>query len=253
MNRPAKHRRVRGGRRLVVLGVLVMTLAVLGRILPFGRWLSGLVDALRGAGAWGMALFLFAYTPAALFFVPSALLTFAAGFAYGALLGTLLAIPAIAISAWAVFLLTRTVLREWVVDWLARDPRFVALDGLLTRFGPKAVVLLRFSPVSPFSILNFAFGLTGMKSHHYFIASAIGAIPGAAFYAQLGALAPHLDAIVQGRLPEGGRTQTVFLAFGLCLTVAVAVWLGRMAKAALADSAKTPSDGDSDSGVGSSA
>jgi uncharacterized membrane protein YdjX (TVP38/TMEM64 family) len=238
---------------LVILGVLVAAMAALGRLLPVGRWLSSLVDTLRDSGAWGMALFLLAYTPAALFFVPSAVLTFAAGFAYGALWGTLLAIPAIAISAWAVFVLTRTVLRDWVVEWLGRDPRFLALDGLLTRFGPKAVVLLRFSPVSPFSILNFAFGLTGMKSHHYLLASAIGAIPGAAFYAQLGALAPHMDAIVQGRLPEGGRTQTIFLAFGLCLTIGVALWLGKMAKTALAKSGKGPDQEDANSEVGSSA
>jgi uncharacterized membrane protein YdjX (TVP38/TMEM64 family) len=237
---------------LLVLGVLVVAMAALGRILPVGRWLSGLVDTLRDAGAWGMGLFLLAYTPAALFFVPSALLTFAAGFAYGALWGTLLAIPAIAISAWCVFLLTRTVLRDWVIEWLGRDPRFLALDGLLTRFGPKAVVLLRFSPVSPFSILNFAFGLTGMKSSHYLLASAIGAIPGAAFYAQLGALAPHMDAIVKGRLPEGGRTQTLFLAAGLCLTVGVALWLGRMAKAALADTRKAKADQGPTSTFGSS-
>jgi uncharacterized membrane protein YdjX (TVP38/TMEM64 family) len=129
--------------------------------------------------------------------------------------------------------LTRTVLRAPIEQWLRQDPRFSAVDHLLTRFGPKAVVLLRFSPLSPFSILNFAFGLTGMKPTHYFIATAIGAAPGAIFYSQLGALAPHLDEIVSGHMPAGGRTQTYYLCFGLCLTLAVAVWLGRLAKQAM--------------------
>lgn len=220
--------------RLVAAAALVVALAVLGRFVPVGAWLTSLVTALRGAGVAGAILFMLAYTPGALLFVPSAMFTFAAGFAYGPYWAVLIAVPAIAFSSWVVFILSRTVLRKTIEQWLGRDPRFAVLDSLLTRFGPKAVVLLRFSPLSPFSVLNFAFGLTGMKSVHYLFASAIGTIPGVIFYSQLGALAPQLDDIANGKLPAGGRTQTYFLCAGLVLTVIVAVWLGRMAKVALA-------------------
>jgi uncharacterized membrane protein YdjX (TVP38/TMEM64 family) len=211
-----------------------LSLLALGRLLPVGKWLLSLVSLLRGAGAIGGLLFVLAYTPGAIFFVPSAMFNFAAGFAYGPVWGALIAIPGIALSSCIVFALTRTVLRKPVEQWLRRDPRFRAIDHLLTRFGPKSVVLLRFSPLSPFSVLNFAFGLTGMKSLHYFIATAIGAAPGAIFYSQLGALAPHLDELVNGRLPQGGRFQTYYLCFGLVLTLFVALWLGRLAKRAMA-------------------
>jgi len=223
-------------KRFLALALAIISLAAIGRILPTGRWISSVVELLRGAGIGGAVLYVVLYTPGALLFVPAALFTFAGGYAYGALVGALIAIPGVALSATAVFWLTRTVLRRPVEQWLRTDPRFTVLDQLLTRFGAKAVILLRFSPISPFSILNFAFGLTGMKTAHYLLASAIGAIPGAAFYAQLGALAPHLNDLSSGRLPAGGRAQTVFLCVGLCITVGVAVWLGRMAREALATS-----------------
>lgn len=199
-----------------------------------GHFLALLGERLRSAGVLGAILFACAYTPGAFFFIPSALFSFAAGYAYGPLYGTFVGVPGIGLSALTVFGLTRTVLRAPIEQWLGQDPRFIVVDRLLTRFGPKAVVLLRFSPVSPFSLLNFAFGLTAMKGWHYLLASLVGAVPGTLFYAQLGALAPQLSALSSGHLPEGGRTQTWFLAFGLCLTLGVALWLGRLARREMA-------------------
>jgi len=95
--------------------------------------------------------------------------------------------------------------------------------------------LLRFSPISPFSILNYAFGLTGIPTRHYFVATCIGTLPGSLFFAQLGAAAPTLGCIAEGRLPDGGTTQTVMLAIGLVLTAAIMLWLGRLARRAMAE------------------
>lgn len=228
---PKRHRQV----RLVLLGLLLVSLVLLSRVLPLREWLLSGFSALRAAGLVGVILFILAYTPAAVLFIPSAMFNFAAGFVYGPFAGALIAIPGIALSSCVVFLLTRTVLRQPVEQWLGRDPRLRAIDHLLTRFGAKTVVLLRFSPLSPFNLLNFAFGLTGMKPSHYFIATAIGAAPGAIFYSQLGALAPHLEELASGRIPAGGKIQTYYLCFGIVVTLVVAIWLGRLAKGALAD------------------
>ncbi len=66
----------------MLLGLLLIALAILGRALPAGAWLAALVERLRGAGLVGAILFSCAYTPGAFLFVPSALFSFAAGFAY---------------------------------------------------------------------------------------------------------------------------------------------------------------------------
>lgn len=249
-------RRVRSPayRRPLVLGLLVLGLLVLGRVAPIGEWLVVGSTQLRQCGAWGAVAFLCAYVLGALLFVPAAMFTTVGGYAYGATWGALLGIPCTALSAFIVFFLARTVLRKNVESWLERDPRFAVVDALLVKYGARAVVLLRFSPISPFSILNYGFGLTGLKGAHYFIATCLGTIPGSIFYAQLGAVAPHLGCLAEGRLPEGGYVQTVSLITGLVLTAGVGVWLSVMARrqlrAAMADR-ETPAAAANANGHGS--
>lgn len=232
---------VRSACRPLGLLVFVILLLLLGRVAPVGEWLVAGSTQLRHAGVWGAVGFFLAYTLGAFLFVPAAMLTSVGGYAYGATWGALIAIPGTAVSAFLVFYLSRTVLRQSVERWLGRDPRFVAVDRLLARFGARAVVLLRFSPISPFSVLNYGFGLTGIKPTHYFVATCLGTIPGSIFYAQLGAVAPHLGCIAEGRLPEGGYFQTVSLILGLILTACVGIWLSVLAKRALAVAGTTSS------------
>lgn len=230
-------------RRPIGLLVLVVLLLLVGRVAPVGEWLVAGSTQLRHAGVWGALGFFAAYALGAFLFVPAAMFTSVGGYAYGATWGALLAIPATAVSAFLVFFLSRTVLRRNVEGWLGRDPRFLVVDALLAKFGARAVVLLRFSPVSPFSILNYGFGLTGIKPVHYFVATCLGTIPGSIFYAQLGAVAPHLGCLAEGRLPEGGYFQTISLIVGLVLTACVGIWLSVMAKRALAPADSTDSNG----------
>jgi uncharacterized membrane protein YdjX (TVP38/TMEM64 family) len=220
-------------RRPLLLLIALIAFVALGRVLPIGTWLVAGSSYLRGAGAVGIVGFILAYSLGALLFVPAAMFTFVAGFSLGASRGVLVAIPGIATSSFLVFLLARTLLRKNVEGWLSKDPRFLVLDRLLARLGPRAVVLLRFSPISPFSILNYAFGLTGIPKRHYLVATCIGTIPGSVFFAQLGAVAPHLGCIAEGRLPDGGLAQTIMLLIGLTLTALVGLWLGIVAKRSL--------------------
>jgi uncharacterized membrane protein YdjX (TVP38/TMEM64 family) len=226
------------------LGLLLLLLALLlvGRVAPVGTWLVAGSTQLRQAGLLGALLFVLAYTPGALLFVPAAMFTFVAGFAFGPWWGALVGIPGIGSSSMVVFLLARGLLRGQVERWLAHDKRFVVVDHLLAKLGPRAVVLLRLSPISPFSILNYAFGLTAIPKSQYFFATCLGTLPGSLFFAQLGAAAPSLAVIAEGRLPDAGRAQTYLLLFGLVVTASVGLWLGRVAKHALGQAQRPATD-----------
>src|SRR2546422_7417182 len=52
----------------------------------------------------------------------------------------------------------------------------------------KIVLLTRLSPVFPFTLLNYTFGLTRVKLSHYVLASWLGMIPGTVMYVYLGSL-----------------------------------------------------------------
>ena len=61
------------------------------------------------------------------------------------------------------------------------------MDALLTDHGLSAVVAIRLIPVLPFTVINYAGGLTGVRPRHYVLGTALGMVPGSLAYAALGA------------------------------------------------------------------
>jgi hypothetical protein len=94
--------------------------------------------------------------------------------------------------------------------------------------------LTRLSPVFPFTLLNYAFGLTRVKLGHYVLASWIGMMPGTVMYVYLGSLV---------NIGAGHRQRTtgewVLYGVGLLATVAVTVFVTRVARQALANKIRT--------------
>ena len=108
--------------------------------------------------------------------------------------------------------------------------RFAAIDRAVASAGWKIVGLTRLSPVFPFTLLNYAFGLTRVKLGHYVLASWIGMMPGTVMYVYLGSLA---------KAASSERTRTtgewVLYGVGLLATLVVTVFVTRVAKKALAE------------------
>lgn len=95
--------------------------------------------------------------------------------------------------------------------------------------GWKIVLLTRLSPVFPFTLLNYAFGLTRVSLRDYVLASWIGMMPGTVIYVYLGSLA-------RAGVANHERTPTEWALYGVGLiaTVAVTVVVTRIARRALA-------------------
>lgn len=192
------------------------------------------VEALRSQGNWGLVWLALAYIPASLFFFPAALLTLAGGFAFG-ITKTVVAVSlGSTVGATSAFLAGRTFLRQFIEHKVERDARFRVLDQAVATHGFKIVFLTRLSPVLPFNLLNYAFGLTRVRLRDFVLASWIGMFPGTLLYVSIGAAAKSLTEVVSGKA-SGGVTQKVMFGLGLLATLAVSVMLARIAKKALAD------------------
>jgi uncharacterized membrane protein YdjX (TVP38/TMEM64 family) len=87
------------------------------------------------------------------------------------------------------FLIGRYLARAVVARKLEGNERFAAIDRAVAAEGWKVVFLTRLSPVFPFTLLNYAFGLTQVNLGHYVLASWIGMLPGTMMYVYLGTLA----------------------------------------------------------------
>jgi uncharacterized membrane protein YdjX (TVP38/TMEM64 family) len=193
-----------------------------------------LVAWMRGAGASGVVVYALVYAAAAICLLPGSILMMGAGVAYGPLWGTLIASPVSALAATAAFIVGRTVARRRVAAWAARDPRFAAIDAAVATQGLKLVILVRLSPLVPFNVLNYALGLTRVRTRDYALGSLIGMLPVTFLYVYAGALAGDLALASRG----GGQPSRLLVsALGLAATLAVTVYVTRLAKRALAEAA----------------
>ena len=224
-----------GTRRWVRLlgGVALISLAVEAAVaLPARQWLADVVAWLHGAGAWGALAYAGVYISVTALLLPGSILTAGAGFAYGPLYGTLLVSPVSVVAASVAFILGRTLFREWVAGRAAADPRLRAVDTAIRTQGFRIVLLLRLSPLFPFSVLNYALGLTSVGLRDYVLASFIGMLPATFLYVYLGSLARSVADLSQTSA-DGATARIVLSAMGLLATAAVTIVITRMARRAL--------------------
>lgn len=225
-------------RILFATAAAALVLAIV--LLPVGEWMRSLAAWIQGAGAIGVVVYAAAYIAATVLLLPGSLLTLAAGFAYGPLAGMLLVSPVSVTAATVAFLLGRTVARGRIAERVSRDPRFAAIDAAIEREGLKIVLLLRLSPVFPFSVLNYALGLTRVRLRDYVLGSFVGMLPGTFLYVYLGSLVTTAASLGSSTATTG-TPQRIFYWAGLAATVLVTVFITRLARRALRQALGEPS------------
>lgn len=183
------------------------------------------LEQVAGLGPWGLPAFVLLYTAACVLFLPGWILTLGAGAVYGVAVGVPLVSVAATCGATAAFLVGRYAARDWVASKVARDERFRAVDAAVGREGWKIVLLTRLSPLFPFNLLNYAFGLTRVPLRDYVLASWAGMLPGAAVYVYIGSLAGEVARLGQPR----ARTpaEWALAAVGIVATFVLAAFIKR--------------------------
>lgn len=227
--------------RIIIAVVVLAALLAAAKLLPVESSLLNFVEWIRNAGLIGLAAYVLAYIVACVFFLPGSVLTLGAGFAYGVLVGVPVVWVGASIGAALAFVLGRTLLRDWIARRVASNPRFAAIDRAVGEQGLKIVLLTRLSPVFPFNLLNYAFGLTRVTLRDYVIGTVFGILPGTVMYVYLGSLITSLTELAAGR-PSGGAAQRFFYYGGLAATVIVSLYVTRVARKALAEATSEPKD-----------
>jgi len=189
------------------------------------QWISGL-------GSTAPLVFIPLYVVACVLFIPGSILTLSAGFLFGVVWGSMYVSVAATVGATLAFLVGRYFARQWVAARLADYPKFKAVDEAVAREGWKIVALTRLSPVFPFNLLNYAFGLTNVRVRDYVIASWAGTLPGTILYVYLGSLAGDLTRVATGGV-ERTPAEWAFYGIGLLATIAVTVYITRVSNRAL--------------------
>lgn len=194
-----------------------------------------ILDWVAAQGIWAPVLFILFYAGAAVAFIPGSLLTLSAGAVFGGVKGFALVSLGSTLAAAISFLLGRFALRGWIVKRLAHKPTFKAIDQAVAREGWKMVVLLRLSPVFPFTLLNYGLGLTNIRFWPAVLASWAGMLPGTVLYVYLGSLA-------QVATQETTTAQKVLYGVGLLATLIVTIRITKIARRAIASKIDEPAN-----------
>ncbi len=221
--------------KVILIAVAIAALIVLGRHFHLGEVFSAMLDRIRDLGPLAPLIFIILYILAAILFVPGSILTIGAGVVFGLLRGAILVSIGATIGAIAAFLIGRYLARDWVRGQLEGNPKFAAIDNAVGREGWNIVLLTRLSPVFPFNLLNYAFGLTAVTLRDYALATWIGITPGTVLYVYIGSIGGNLATVGNShRTPAQWALNIV----GLAATVAVAVYASRIASRALKENAQ---------------
>jgi uncharacterized membrane protein YdjX (TVP38/TMEM64 family) len=192
-------------------------------------------SSLEHLGSWAPVAFVGGYVLAVVAFVPALPLTLAGGAIFGPLVGIAYVFAAASLGACAAFLIARYAARGAIERRISANPRFAAIDRAIAERGLRIALLLRLSPIFPFSLLNYALGLTRVRFVDYALAC-LGMLPATAAYVYLGSLIGDLAGLGGA---EPGDSASPWLrrglsALGLAATLAVVVVLTRTARRALA-------------------
>ena len=221
-------------RRLIVLIVIVIALFLAMRFLPVQQWLRNFNDWVGQMGVAGIFIFIGVYAIATVLLAPGSILTIGAGFAFGLWKGFLAVSAGATLGASLAFLVARFIARDKVEAIAKRNEKFRNIDNAIGKQGAKLVFLLRLSPVIPFNLSNYFYGLTGVKFWPYVLASWIGMMPGTFLYVYIGTAGKAaVSAAAGGEAMKHGWQYWTVMGVGLVATIAVTIWVTKIARNAL--------------------
>lgn len=169
--------------------ILVLALAaviVIGRTYGIGGRIEELRGWIAGLGPLGPLAYIGIYMVAVVAAVPGSVITLAAGALFGSVTGVVVVSVGSTLGAGLAFLVSRYLARDAVRRWVAGNETFAKLDRLTEENGAVVVALTRLTPIFPFNLLNYGFGLTRVRFRTYFFWSWLCMLPFTVVYVVFG-------------------------------------------------------------------
>ncbi|CAL5211236.1 unnamed protein product [Lathyrus oleraceus] len=202
---------------------------------PINSFLNQFSGFIEGYGSAGYALFVAVYAGLEILAIPAIPLTMSAGLLFGSLTGTIIVSISGTVAASVAFLIARYFARERILKLVEGNKKFLAIDKAIGENGFKVVTLLRLSPLLPFSLGNYLYGLTSVKFLPYVLGSWLGMLPGTWAYVSAGAFGRAIIQEESELSALGGNNQLLTLGLGLFVTALAATYVTKLAKDAVKD------------------
>ena len=166
--------------KALILLLLILTLPLIWRWTPLHDWINfqTILEWQRSVKNDPAAAFLVigGYVVSSLLFFPITIVNLATVFAFGPVWGNLYAFAGWLLSASAGYFIGRFIGRDRLHK-LAGDKLGRLIDRA-ERHGFWTVLAMRIVPVGPFTLVNLFIGASGIRFRDFFLASAVGRLPG---------------------------------------------------------------------------
>ncbi len=220
--------------RIMIIVAVVAGLVTTTRLTDIEKVFFAALAWIDQAGSVGPIVFIGLYIVACMFMLPGSILSLGAGVVFGVVKGSILVSIASTLGATATFLIGRYLIRDWIAAKIEKKATFKAMDEAIGQEGWKIVGLTRLSPLFPFNVLNYAFGITRVSLGQYVLASWIGMMPGTILCVYIGSLARNLATLGAGAADQTPTSiQWAVNAIGFFTVAVITVIITRIARQAL--------------------
>ncbi len=169
----------------------------------------------------GIFIFIVLYALWVTCLLPGSWLSMLSGFLYGTWLGSLIVFLGAFLGAHLTFYLGRTFIKDWAQKKVSTFSKIQSIEKAVSREGRKVVFLTRLSPLFPFGLLNFAYGLSDVKVLDFTLGM-LGIVPGTILYCSFGSLAlkiSNFGDILSGRSSTDSFIWSLISTFSTILVV----------------------------------
>ena len=196
-------------------------------------WLATAVLELRNLGEWAPVVFVAFYVVTALTLVPASfLLTVSAGAMFGVWWGSVLVFIGASLGAALVYAIAAPLAGSRWMQSVTRDRRVDAVRTAVAGESVHIMFLLRLSPITPYSIVNYALALSGVRFSD-FVAALPGMLPVIIMSTYYGKVVGDVAALAAGvALPRGPEYYTL-LTLGLIVTIVSTMLITRASRRAI--------------------
>ena len=149
----------------------------------------------------GILAFVCIYILIVLLILPASWLSLLSGFLYGSYLGSGIVFISASLGASVAFFISKSFFAKKIKTFLNRYPKLRVMEQVVEKGGLKLIFLARLSPIFPFSILNYFYGLNNVKFKDFAL-GLLGIIPGTFLYCSIGSLAKSLQDLKNVQSPN---------------------------------------------------
>ena len=204
-----------------------------------GKQIVAMEQWIDSHGIQGIVLFTVLVILLTSIFFPDTVLAAAAGAMFGIVTGAIVMIIAGLATQCIAFGLSRNFFSARVRRALEQRPKLAAIERAADGQGLRLQILLRLTPLNPVAV-SHVIGVTRIALP-IFVLGCVGLIPGLIVEVYFGYAAKHVLKVA-GNVSEHSTLHTVMTISGLVVCVLLMMYVTGIARKALADAERVPSD-----------